>query len=195
MKNVVICDMKRSAFARGGKGKLVTTRLDTLSAQLVTQLLEQHPTLKKTDIEEFGLGQVLHADELLNMGSAQIAHLSGLPYEMSKFEVNRQCGSSMEVVHRMTHAMMLGLYDTGIAIVSLLLIHSTLNTKVKTNQALQKAIKNNSNTLFQRKFLLLLLCLPCFRLRRMLLICMVLHAKKWMSLLINHILNMLSHVG
>ena len=115
VKEVVICNMKRTAFARASKGKLVCTRLDNTAAKLVKNILDEHPALQSSDIGEFGLGQVFHADELLNMGSAQIAHLSGLPYEMSKFEINRQCGSSMEVIHRVTHAMMLGLYDTALA--------------------------------------------------------------------------------
>ena len=115
MVKVVVCGMRRSPFARGGKGMLAATRLDSLSVDILHALLRDHPTLNKSHIDEFGLGQVLHADELLNMGSAQIAHLAGLPYEMAKFETNRQCGSSMEVVHRITQAMMLGLYDVGLA--------------------------------------------------------------------------------
>ena len=67
-------------------------------------------------IEEVGLGQVGQAGELLNMGSAQIAQLAGIPYESSKFESNRQCGSSMEVIHRMTQAIMLGAYDVGLCL-------------------------------------------------------------------------------
>ena len=117
MKNnrVVLIDMKRSAFARGGKGMLVNTRLDKLSVHILQALLEKNKQIKIEDISEFGLGQVLHADELLNMGSAQIAQLAGLPYEMNKFELNRQCGSSMDVIHRMTQAIMLDTYDVGIA--------------------------------------------------------------------------------
>ena len=115
MKNVVVVDFTRTPFGRGGRGKLAATRLDTVSASVLKDLLSKHPALPLSDIGEVGLGQVLHADELLNMGSAQISHLAGLPYEIAKFECNRQCGSSMEVVHRLTHAMMLGVYDVGIA--------------------------------------------------------------------------------
>ena len=115
MKSIVVAGFKRSAFGRGGRGSLAATRMDTLSATVLKEFLAEFPSLPLSDIGEVGLGQVLHADELLNMGSAQICHLSGLPYEIAKFECNRQCGSSMEVVHRITHAMMLGLYDVGLA--------------------------------------------------------------------------------
>lgn len=113
--SVVLIDMRRSAFARGGKGYLANTRLDKLSVTVLKALLSKHPKLKVEDIKEFGLGQVLDAKELLNMGSAQIAQLAGLPYEMSKFELNRQCGSSMEVIHRLSHAIMADMYDVSLA--------------------------------------------------------------------------------
>ena len=112
---IFLIDMKRSAFARGGRGLLAATRLDDLSVHVLEQMLENNPNIPIDSYNEFGLGQVLHADELLNMGSAQIAQLAGLPYEMCKFELNRQCGSGMEVIHRICHAMLAGMYDTGIA--------------------------------------------------------------------------------
>ena len=114
-KKIVLIDMRRSAFARGGKGLLVNTRLDKASVHVLTELLAKNPSIKPEMIAEFGLGQVLHAEELLNMGSAQIAQLAGLPYEMNKFELNRQCGSSMEVIHRISHAIMADMYDVGLA--------------------------------------------------------------------------------
>lgn len=115
MEDVVIVDMKRSAFTRGGKGQLVATRLDDLAVQVLHSLLEQHPQVNIAMVDEIGLGQVGQAQELLNMGSAQIAQLAGIPYETSKFETNRQCGSSMEAIHRITHAIKLGEYEIGIA--------------------------------------------------------------------------------
>lgn len=116
MREVVIVDMKRSAFTRGGKGLLVATRLDNLAVNIIEDLLKNHPNVDLSDIEEVGLGQVGQAGELLNMGSAQIAQLAGIPYEATKFETNRQCGSSMEVIHRMAQNIMLGMYDTGLCI-------------------------------------------------------------------------------
>jgi acetyl-CoA acetyltransferase family protein len=116
MEEVVIVDMKRCAFTRGGKGQLVATRLDNLSVEIIDALMKSTPQITLDMIDEVGLGQVGQAGELLNMGSAQIAQLAGIPYEASKFESNRQCGSSMEIIHRIAHAIMLGEYDIGLAI-------------------------------------------------------------------------------
>ena len=116
MEEVVIVDMKRSAFTRGGRGLLVATRLDELAVDIIKDLIKSNPNIGLVNIEEVGLGQVGQAGELLNMGSAQIAQLAGIPYEASKFESNRQCGSSMEVLQRMAHNIMLGMYDIGLCI-------------------------------------------------------------------------------
>jgi acetyl-CoA acetyltransferase len=40
LKNVVIVDGARSAFARGARGKLVATRLDETGARVLRALLE-----------------------------------------------------------------------------------------------------------------------------------------------------------
>ena len=116
IEEVVIVDMKRSAFTRGGRGALVATRMDQLAVEVIHALLKENPEITSDQIEEVGLGQVGQAGELLNMGSAQIAQLAGIAYECSKFESNRQCGSGMEVLHRMAQAIMLGNYDIGLCI-------------------------------------------------------------------------------
>ena len=116
LEEVVIVDMKRSAFTRGGRGALVATRLDETAVTVIQALMADNPKVTLDMIEEVGLGQVGQAGELLNMGSAQIAQLAGIPYEASKFESNRQCGSSMEVIHHMTQAIMLGAYDVGLCL-------------------------------------------------------------------------------
>lgn len=115
IEEVVIVDMKRCAFTRGGRGALVATRMDQLAVEVIQALFKENPNIAE-QIEEVGLGQVGQAGELLNMGSAQIAQLAGIAYECSKFESNRQCGSSMEVLHRMAQAIMLGNYDIGLCI-------------------------------------------------------------------------------
>ena len=116
MEEVVIVDMKRSPFTMAGKGNLVATRLDKVAVEVIHALLTANPKVDLGMIEEVGLGQVGQAGELLNMGSAQIAQLAGIPYECTKFESNRQCGSSMEVLQRMSQAIMLGTYDVGLCL-------------------------------------------------------------------------------
>ena len=40
LRNVVLVDGARTAFARGAKGKLVATRLDEAGAQVIRELLK-----------------------------------------------------------------------------------------------------------------------------------------------------------
>ena len=57
LQNAVIVDGVRSAFGRGGRGKLVATRLDETGAQVVRALLERNPKVTGDMIEDIGLGQ------------------------------------------------------------------------------------------------------------------------------------------
>ena len=64
MEEVVIVDMKRSAFTRGGRGLLVATRLDELAVNIIEDLIKNNPKIGLENIEEVGLGQVGQAGEL-----------------------------------------------------------------------------------------------------------------------------------
>ncbi len=46
LNNVVVVDGVRSAFGRGGRGKLVATRLDEAGGKIVRALLERNPKVK-----------------------------------------------------------------------------------------------------------------------------------------------------
>jgi acetyl-CoA acetyltransferase family protein len=116
LRNVVIVDAARTAFGRGGRGSLVATRLDTAGAQVVRALLDRNPKVQDWMIDDVGLGNVAGAGELAGIGADTIAHLAGLPSEVSGFDSNRQCGSSMETLHRLAQEIMVGACDTAIAI-------------------------------------------------------------------------------
>ncbi len=115
-RNAVIVDGARSAFARGGRGKLVATRLDEAGAQIVRALLDRNPKVTADMIEDIGLGNVAGAAELAGIGADTVARLAGLPAEISAFDTNRQCGSSMETFHRVAQSVMVGATDCGISI-------------------------------------------------------------------------------
>ena len=116
LKNVVLVDGVRSAFARGGRGKLVATRLDDAAATVLRALMERNPKVKPTMIEDLGLGNVMGVQELAgNIGANVVARLAGLPSEVCAFDSNRQCGSSMETLHRITQSIMVGATECGIA--------------------------------------------------------------------------------
>ncbi len=116
LQNVVIVDGARSAFARGGRGKLVATRLDNAAAEVLKALLDRNPNVKPTMIEDIGVGNVGGIAEFRgNIYGDTIARLTGLPAEVSAFDTNRQCGSSMETLHRLAQSIMVGATECGIA--------------------------------------------------------------------------------
>jgi acetyl-CoA acetyltransferase family protein len=114
LENVVLVDGLRTPFARGGRGKLVATRLDEAGAKLVRGLLDRNPKVKDTMIEDVGLGNVSGRGEFALLATVQ--RLAGLPLEVCAFNSNRQCGSSMETLHRIAMAIMVGTIECGIAL-------------------------------------------------------------------------------
>ena len=116
LKNVVLVDGVRSAFARGGRGALVATRLDDAGATVLRALMERNPKVKLTMVDDVGLGNVAGAAELAGIGANVVARLAGLPSEVCTFDTNRQCGSSMETLHRVAQSIMVGATECGIAL-------------------------------------------------------------------------------
>jgi acetyl-CoA acetyltransferase family protein len=115
LRNVVLVDGVRSPFARGGRGKLVATRLDDVGATIIRALLERNPKVKPSMVEDVGLGNVSQgASEFIGLGL--VARRAGLPMETSAFNVNRQCGSSMETLQRIVSGIAVGALDCGIAL-------------------------------------------------------------------------------
>ena len=116
LQNVVLVDGARSAFGRGGRGTLVATRLDEVGGKVVRALMERNPKVSPWMVEDMGLGNVGGAGELILIGANNVAHLAGLPAEVCSFDTNRQCGSSMETLHRVAQSIMVGATDCGIAV-------------------------------------------------------------------------------
>jgi acetyl-CoA acetyltransferase family protein len=116
LKNVVLVDGVRSGFARGGRGSLVATRLDDAAATVLRALLERNKKVNPWLIEDIGLGNVMGAPELAGIGASNVARLAGLPAEICTFDTNRQCGSSMETLHRVAQSIMVGATECAIAL-------------------------------------------------------------------------------
>src|SRR5499426_3465215 len=114
LRHVVLVDGARTAFARGAKGKLVATRLDDAGAQVVRALLDRNPQVKDSMIEDAGLGNVGGWGEFTGLGV--MCRLAGLPLEVCSFNTNRQCGSSMETLHRIAMAIEVGTIDCGLSL-------------------------------------------------------------------------------
>ena len=113
LRNCVIVDGMRSAFARGGRGKLVAARMDDAGATIIREIFKRNPKVKPSMVEDLGIGHGFNLREVATLG--WIARLAGLPAETTTFLTNRQCGSSMETAHRIAMAIMLGQYDCGIS--------------------------------------------------------------------------------
>ncbi|NQW22013.1 MAG: thiolase family protein [SAR202 cluster bacterium] len=114
LRNAVIVDGVRSPFARATRGKLVATRLDEVGGKVIRYLMDRNPKVEDWMIEDVGLGNVLGKAEFVDMG--RVARMAGLPPEVSTFNSNRQCGSSMETLHRVAQSIMVGATDCGIAL-------------------------------------------------------------------------------
>ena len=114
LRNVVLVDGLRTPFARGGRGKLVATRLDDLGAQMLRALLDRNPKITDQMIEEVGLRNVSGQGEFVLLSA--VSRLAGLPFETCAFNSNRQCGSSMETMHRIAMSIMTGASDCGVAL-------------------------------------------------------------------------------
>ena len=114
LENAVIVDAARSPFARGGRGMLVATRLDEVAATVLRRLLDRNPTIPDATIEDVGVGNVQgRGTEFSYLGNIQ--RIAGLPLEVCSFHSNRQCGSSMETLHRTVMAIMVGSIECGVA--------------------------------------------------------------------------------
>ncbi len=87
LRSVVLVDGLRSAFARGGRGKLVATRLDETGATVLRTLLDRNPKVDDAMIEDVGLGNVSGRGEFTLLGTVQ--RLAGLPMEACAFNSNR----------------------------------------------------------------------------------------------------------
>jgi acetyl-CoA acetyltransferase family protein len=81
---------------------------------VVRALLARNPKVSPRAIEDVGLGNVAQQGEFVGLGA--VARLAGLPLEVCNFTTNRQCGSSMETLHRVAMSIMVGATECGIAL-------------------------------------------------------------------------------
>jgi acetyl-CoA acetyltransferase family protein len=107
LRNAVVVDGVRTAFTKGGRGKLEAARMDDVSATLIRALMERNPKVKPSMIDDFGTGGQL------GLGASDLA---GLPPEMTDFSSARACATSQETAMRISMAIILGEYDCGISL-------------------------------------------------------------------------------
>jgi acetyl-CoA acetyltransferase family protein len=106
LRHAVVVDGLRTAFTKGGRGKLEAVRFDDLGATLVRALLARNPKVKPNMINDFATGGDL---------AVGVANLAGIPAETTGFSSARQCATTQETATRLSMAIMLGEYDCGIS--------------------------------------------------------------------------------
>ena len=113
LKSAVIVDAARSPFGRGGKGLLSHRDILDVAVEVVKALMARNPKVDPWLVEDVGVG---NAAGLFTVGAKIIAREAGLPHEVGGYEVDRQCGSSMEVCHHLARAIMVGEVQCGLAV-------------------------------------------------------------------------------
>ncbi|MBL4631094.1 MAG: acetyl-CoA C-acyltransferase FadA [Paraglaciecola sp.] len=108
MKEVVVVDCIRTPMGRSKGGIYRNVRAETLSAHLMSKLVERNPNLDPTEIEDIIWGCVQQTKEQgFNIArNAQL--LTDLPRSTGAVTVNRLCGSSMQALHDATSGIMSG---------------------------------------------------------------------------------------
>ena len=110
----VIVDAVRSPIGLKN-GEMIGMRPDDIAAQVVKGLLARNPALKPEMVEDLVLGCAFpEGNQGMLMGRG-VALLSGLPVTTTGSTVNRFCGSSMDALHQLSTAIMVGDKEIGIA--------------------------------------------------------------------------------
>ncbi len=108
MKDVVVIDCIRTPMGRSKGGVFRNVRAETLSAHLMSKLLERNPGVNPAEIEDIIWGCVQQTKEQgFNIArNAQL--LTDIPRSTGAVTVNRLCGSSMQALHDAAKGIMTG---------------------------------------------------------------------------------------
>jgi acetyl-CoA acyltransferase len=114
MKEVVIVDCIRTPMGRSRGGVFRNVRAETLSAHLMTSLLERNPNLDPAEIDDIIWGCVQQTKEQGFNVARNAQLLTQIPRSVPAVTVNRLCGSSMQALHDAALGVMTGQGDTYI---------------------------------------------------------------------------------
>ncbi len=108
-----VLDAVRTPFGRHG-GALAGVRPDDLASTVICRLLERHPGLDPTRIDDVWFGDANGAGEDNRDVARMALLLAGLPTSVPGSTVNRLCGSGLEAVIGASRAVAVG--DASIAV-------------------------------------------------------------------------------
>jgi acetyl-CoA acyltransferase len=107
MDHAFICDAIRTPIGRYG-GSLASMRADDLAAHPIKALMERHPGVDWSALDDVIYGCANQAGEDNRNVARMALLLAGLPKEVSGATVNRLCGSSMDAVATASRAIKSG---------------------------------------------------------------------------------------
>lgn len=110
----VIVDAVRSPIGLKN-GQMIGMRPDEITAQVVKALLDRNPTLKPEMVEDLVLGCAFPEGSQGMLMGRGVALLAGLPVTTTGSTINRFCGSSMDALHQLSTAIIVGDKEIGIA--------------------------------------------------------------------------------
>lgn len=114
MKDAFIVDGVRTAIGKFG-GSFAGTRADDMAAHVIKKLVERHPSLDLTQIDDVILGNANGAGEENRNVARMSLLLAGLPVSVPGETVNRLCASGMAAVINASRAIRSGDNDLLIA--------------------------------------------------------------------------------
>ena len=114
MTEAYLVDGVRTPIGRYG-GVLSSVRPDDLAAHAIRTLVERHPELDPSQVEEVVLGCANQAGEDCRNVARMAVLLAGLPDTVPGTTVNRLCGSGLDALLTAARAVRCGEYDVVIA--------------------------------------------------------------------------------
>lgn len=111
MKEVVVVDCIRTPMGRSKNGIFRNVRAETLSAHLMSKLVERNPNLDPSEIEDIIWGCVQQTKEQGFNVARNAQLLTDIPRSVPAVTVNRLCGSSMQALHDAAKGIMTGQGD------------------------------------------------------------------------------------
>jgi acetyl-CoA acyltransferase len=108
MQEAVVIDAVRSPMGRSKGGVFRNVRAETLSAAMITALLQRNPQVDPGEVEDVIWGCVQQTLEQGFNIARFAALLTAIPHTASAQTVNRLCGSSMAALHAAAMAILTG---------------------------------------------------------------------------------------
>lgn len=115
-QDVYFVDGVRTPFGKAGeKGVYWNTRADDLVVKAMIGLLDRHPELDKSKIDDVAIAATTQqGDQGLTIGRTA-AILAGLPQSVPGYAIDRMCAGAMTAVTTIASAIGVGAYDIALA--------------------------------------------------------------------------------